>query len=216
MDKRSVEELEREIVRLEAEIKFKDGLIWTSRVSELYKATFAAEQRAKTLEAENKKLRNAIINQRGDDLCWVGNPDDIKALPASEFLESCRRFHAQIVADKGEAVGLKTIAQLEKELAEYQQAFSPCAEHHPSVWEGQDACVMCEAVSNYVKLRTAIEHVTAITGGDATPFSCHNKDNECAWCGAEWTTPDWRLDPQPAMFGHPENGCLVFLAEPHD
>lgn len=154
MDGRNREELEREIARLQAEVKFKDGLIWTSRVSALYAATFEAELRASKLEAENKELRRAILNQCGDDLCWVKDSGEVKALPETEFLESCRRFRAQVVDHDGEAIGLKTIAQLEAELAGYKESLRLCQDHLPSVWEGDGTCVLCEAIQTHVELQT--------------------------------------------------------------
>jgi hypothetical protein len=71
------------------------------------------------LRAEVERLRNAIRNQRGDDLCWIQNPENAevaKVLPEAEFLESCRRFHGQLAAERGTFAGGMTIAQLEAEI----------------------------------------------------------------------------------------------------
>jgi hypothetical protein len=70
------------------------------------------------LEKENSALRRALLNKRGDDLCWIEDPKKAKALPADEFLESCRRYHAQLLQERGElSVGQMTIAQLERLVA---------------------------------------------------------------------------------------------------
>lgn len=61
------------------------------------------------------------------------------------------------------------------------------------------------------RVRTLIAEVIA---SDATPFLRHNERSSCVWCGAKWTPPNWQLDPQPELFGHPENGCLVFASLP--
>jgi hypothetical protein len=67
-----------------------------------------------------KELEQAVLNQCGDNLCWVTNDAEVKALPEAEFLESCRRYRLQIVSERGEAAGLKTIAQLEAEIVRLQ------------------------------------------------------------------------------------------------
>jgi hypothetical protein len=69
---------------------------------------------------EIAELKTSILNQRGDDLCWVTDPEAVKALPQAEFLESCRRYHAQLVTERGEATGLRTIAQLEARIVELE------------------------------------------------------------------------------------------------
>lgn len=66
--------------------------------------------------AEIERLRCARRNQLGDDLCWIVSEGEAKALPEAEFLESCRRHRAQIVAERGEFSGGMTIAQLEAEI----------------------------------------------------------------------------------------------------
>lgn len=66
------------------------------------------------LRRENAELRLAIMNQTGDNLCWITeNPTRIP--PRAEFLESCSRYHAQISGERGELKGCQTIAQLEAE-----------------------------------------------------------------------------------------------------
>lgn len=62
----------------------------------------------------------AILNARGDDLCWITDPEQAKALPENEFLESCRRYRLQLVDGRGEVCGLKTIAQLEARIRELE------------------------------------------------------------------------------------------------
>lgn len=60
----------------------------------------------------------------GDNLCWIKNKDDeeiAKALPESEFLESCRRYRNQIATERGEYTGGRTIAQLEEEVERLQK-----------------------------------------------------------------------------------------------
>jgi hypothetical protein len=66
----------------------------------------------------------------GDNLCWITDPAQAKALPETEFLESCRRYRQQIADERGEFAEGKTIAQLEEDLAtakqdliEFQQSF---------------------------------------------------------------------------------------------
>lgn len=72
--------------------------------------------RINDIEAENERLRASVLNQYGDNLCWIESAEEAKALPEAEFLESCRRYRAQIAESRGElAVGQKTIAQLEAE-----------------------------------------------------------------------------------------------------
>ena len=64
------------------------------------------------------------------------------------------------------------------------------------------------------RLTQAKAQVLAIVNSRQTPLSGHNDNSRCDWCLATWTKPDWRLDPQPPLFGHPENECLVWLAVP--
>lgn len=72
------------------------------------------------LKAEVAELRMSVANQAGDDLCWLSaeHPEGVQIPPQAEFLESCRRFHAQISTQAGVIEGAKTIAQLEAEVAE--------------------------------------------------------------------------------------------------
>lgn len=65
---------------------------------------------------ENGALARALLNQHGDNLCWIDGGSKIP--PREEFLESCRRYHAQIVQGSGVLEGGKTISQLEEECAE--------------------------------------------------------------------------------------------------
>jgi len=65
------------------------------------------------LAVELLQARASILNQCGDNLCWTGSPDDVKAIPEAEFLESCRRYRKQIADEHGEFTGGRTIAQLE-------------------------------------------------------------------------------------------------------
>ncbi len=69
---------------------------------------------AKALREENASLKASCLNQCADNLCWLSDPEVGKALPESEFLESCRRYRNQIAGTVGELTsGTMTIAQLE-------------------------------------------------------------------------------------------------------
>jgi hypothetical protein len=83
------------------------------------------------LREENARLQRAVRNQAGDALCWVKDPacPDVQALPREEFLESCRRYHAQIAPQHGVADGLPTISQLEAENATLRAQLSRVTEH---------------------------------------------------------------------------------------
>jgi len=86
---------------------------------------------ARALRAENASLRN----QLGDNLCRFdmdAATREAKALPESEFLESCRRFRNQVAAERGE-VGPEcmTIAQLEAEVERLREEIRQ--------WEESDA-----------------------------------------------------------------------------
>lgn len=72
-----------------------------------------------------RKLSDAVVNQRGDDLCWITEPTEAKALPESEFLLSCARFRRQIAIDHGEvdAASTMTIAQLEAKIESERRQF---------------------------------------------------------------------------------------------
>ena len=72
------------------------------------------------LQEENQRLRSAILNQCGDNLCWITDPATAKILPEAEFLESCRRYHAQLQAENGVVSGCMTVAQLEARVLELE------------------------------------------------------------------------------------------------
>jgi hypothetical protein len=74
------------------------------------------------LQEENTRLRMAVRNQCADNLCWLTDPEVGKALPELEFLESCRRYHAQITEKYTTLVpgSNMTIAQLEARIAELE------------------------------------------------------------------------------------------------
>lgn len=68
---------------------------------------------------ENERLRAANRNIRGDNQCWLEEGGISKVPPAPEFLESCRRYHAQVARVAGElGPGHMTIAQLEARVEE--------------------------------------------------------------------------------------------------
>jgi hypothetical protein len=73
------------------------------------------------LEAENARLRAAVINQCGDNLCWLKERKLGQIPPKEEFLASCARYHEQIARDRGVVHGCMTISQLEAELEKYRQ-----------------------------------------------------------------------------------------------
>jgi hypothetical protein len=72
------------------------------------------------LRAEREELIDSVLNQSGDNLCWL-TPAEIKIPPRDQFLESCARYHAQISGERGELTGCKTIAQLETEVYRLHQ-----------------------------------------------------------------------------------------------
>ncbi len=89
-------------------------------------------------KAENAALRMSVRNQAGDNLCWLKEDDPLRVIvngniqipPQDEFLESCRRYHAQISGKRGELQGAKTIAQLEAENSSLkQQVAVECANY---------------------------------------------------------------------------------------
>lgn len=73
---------------------------------------------------ETARLRTAVLNQCGDNLCWIKETASAAALPEAEFLESCRRYRAQIANDRGEFSSGMTIAQLEAEVERLRMALS--------------------------------------------------------------------------------------------
>jgi hypothetical protein len=84
----------------------------------------------KKLTEENLRLKRAVLNQCGDNLCFLTDKEigDIRADPGRippwpEFGESCRRFHAQVADAVGGVLqaGQMTIAQLEAEVERLRQ-----------------------------------------------------------------------------------------------
>ncbi len=72
------------------------------------------------LREENQKLRAAVRNQCGDNLCWFDDPEVGRALPREEFLQSCGRYYSQISKERGVVLGCRTIAQLEARVLELE------------------------------------------------------------------------------------------------
>ena len=72
------------------------------------------------LREEIRSHRLAVRNAAGDNLCWIDGPVPSKIPPREEFLESCRRYHAQISGERGELTGCRTIAQLEARIIELE------------------------------------------------------------------------------------------------
>src|ERR1051326_470930 len=75
------------------------------------------EQQVAELRKQNASMKNSM----GDNLCWWMEVGPVQIPPAPEFLESCRRFHAQ----QAQTVGVlgpecMTIAQLEARVAELE------------------------------------------------------------------------------------------------
>jgi hypothetical protein len=69
------------------------------------------------LEIENERLRASILNQAGDNLCWLQDPQMGRIPPFKEFLTSCMRFHEQMAESVGELQlhpSSMTMAQLER------------------------------------------------------------------------------------------------------
>lgn len=76
---------------------------------------------SETSETENQRLRAAIRNQCGDNLCWIVDPDLGKILPREEFLQSCSRYYAQLQEEKGVIPsGSMTVSQLEARIVELE------------------------------------------------------------------------------------------------
>lgn len=76
------------------------------------------ESALETTKEQLVALRNSVLNQAGDDACWIPDPEHAQLPPKEEFLKSCERFHAQRTAQDGTLTGCMTIAQLEQQLAE--------------------------------------------------------------------------------------------------
>ncbi len=94
---------------------------------------------AAALRSENASLRNRL----GDNLCWLDElerpeAERAKALPEGEFLESCRRFHAQVAQGLGVFTGGLTIAQLEAEV----RRLTLEADRSESLMQAQDQAIV--------------------------------------------------------------------------
>lgn len=98
-------------------------------------------------------LRKGIMNQRGDDLCWIQDPATARALPEAEFMESCRRYRAQIASERGEFAEGKTIAQLEAEIVCLKEALEKTPEllrcGHPIKHSETGACGVSGCVNEF-------------------------------------------------------------------
>ncbi len=85
-------------------------------------------------------------NVAGDNLCRLSD-DEIAAMRSgqvqiplqAEFLESCRRFHAQVSGEAGELVGCMTIAQLETEVARLHRENNELLVYARGLWGSNDA-----------------------------------------------------------------------------
>jgi hypothetical protein len=89
------------------------------------------------LSQENGRLHAAILNQCGDNLCWITDPEQAKALPEAEFLESCKRYRDQIASGRGEFLGGRTIAQLEARVLELERNVELVAKEARDAEDGQ-------------------------------------------------------------------------------
>ncbi len=76
-------------------------------------------ERLMQAEERIERLQASVRNQAGDNLCWF-DPATTQIPPQSEFLESCRRYHAQILEKTGVLEGSRTIAQLEARVAKLE------------------------------------------------------------------------------------------------
>ena len=82
----------------------------------------SVEEQIAALTAERDRLRLAVLNQCGDNLCHLTDEEATEAgasgriPPWPEFQESCRRFHALVSRQSGELTGCMTIAMLEAEV----------------------------------------------------------------------------------------------------
>jgi hypothetical protein len=80
---------------------------------------------------------------------------------------------------------------------------------------GGESCQTCKGIGTVIvifrdDLRVVCRKIESVMNSDATPFDSHNNTTTCLWCNEKWNAPDWRLDPQPPLFGHPTNECLVW------
>lgn len=83
----------------------------------LASAAIQGQNELAELREQLAALRNSVLNQAGDDACWIPDPEHAQLPPKEEFLKSCERFHAQRTAQDGTLSGCMTIAQLEQQLA---------------------------------------------------------------------------------------------------
>lgn len=109
-----------------------------------------------------------------------------------------------------------SLAALKKELVMWREmAAADHCSRHPEA-ERLKGCVECvgdeiaksrlRADVAEVSLASAREKVTEIVSNVDTPIYSHNDKCECEWCHTEWQKPNWKIDPQPPLFGHPKNG----------
>ena len=92
------------------------GVIWDSYKE--FERVRPQYQHLAEKEAEISRLRKSVMNQAGDNLCHLTNPETDPIPPKAEFLQSCERFWEQRASKTGELKGCMTIAQLERQLAE--------------------------------------------------------------------------------------------------
>lgn len=88
-----------------------------NELAEAYHAQEVVLKANAELREQLAALRNSVLNQAGDDACWILDPEHAQLPPKEEFLKSCERFHAQRTAQDGTLSGCMTIAQLEQQLA---------------------------------------------------------------------------------------------------
>lgn len=88
-----------------------------NELAEAYHAQEVVLKANAELREQLAALRNSVLNQAGDDACWIPDPEHAQLPPKEEFLKSCERFHAQRTAQDGTLSGCMTIAQLEQQLA---------------------------------------------------------------------------------------------------